>query len=411
VRLLITSEGHFSRGPHEQIFADGPAKYSSWSNYLEVFDEVLVLARVSANQCSLGEAARADGPGVSFCALPDYHGPWQYLKNLPELRRRVREAVARCDAFILRVPGLVGRLAWQELRRRGKAYALEVVGDPWDALGPGTWPDIFRPVFRRVAVHNLQEMCAGAMAIHYVTQNALQRRYPPAKDAYAVGFSDALMDFAFVTPEIIENRYRRIEELAGTGGSNAIRIGFIGSMAQMYKGPDVLLRAAALCRSRGLNFEVTMVGTGRHASEIQALARQLGMEDKARLVGQLPSGQVIFDLLDSVDLFVMPSRAEGLPRALLEAMARGCPCIGSNVGGIPELLAEADLVPPGDPEALAEKIMEVAGNPERLKAMAQRNLEKARQFSPELLKEVRREFFRYVRAHSGAEGKLARTAI
>ena len=104
----------------------------------------------------------------------------------------------------------------------------------------------------------------------------------------------------------------------------------------------------------------------------------------------------------------MPSRAEGLPRALLEAMARGCPCIGSNVGGIPELLAEADLVPPGDPEALAEKILEVAGNPERLKSMGKRNLVKARQFSPELLKEVRRDFFRYVRLHSGAEGKFAR---
>jgi glycosyltransferase involved in cell wall biosynthesis len=412
VRLLITFEGHVSRGSTGEIYADGPARYASWSNYLEVFDEVLILARAGTNQITSGEAARADGPSVSFCALPDYHGPWEYLQNLPELRRRVREAVARCDAFILRVPGLVGRLAWQELRRLGKAYALEVVGDPWDALGSGTWPNIFRPMFRRVAARNLKEICAGAMAVHYVTHDVLQRRYPPAKDAYAVGFSDALMDFAFVTPEIIEKRYCRIEELAGTGGDSrgAIRIGFIGSLARMYKGPDVLLRAAALCRSRGLNFEVTMVGAGRHTPEVQALARRLGMEGQTRLAGQLPSGQPIFDFLDSVDLFVMPSRAEGLPRALLEAMARGCPCIGSNVGGIPELLAEADLVPPNDPAVLAEKILEVAGDPERLKSMAQRNLEKARQFSPELLKEVRRDFFRYVRLHSGAGEKLARAA-
>jgi len=409
VRLLITSEGHFSRGPGDKIYADGPAKYSSWANYLEAFDEVVILARVAANQNNASEAARADGPCISFCALSDYHGPWQYLKNLPDLRCRVRETVARCDAFIPRVPGLVGRLAWQELMSQGKKYALEVVGDPWDALGPGTWPGIFRPVFRRTATRNLKKMCAGAMAIHYVTQNALQRRYPPAKDAYSVGFSDALMDFAFAKPETIEKRYRRLDELAAPSshGGNPLRIGFIGSLAQMYKGPDVLLRAAAFCRNRGLNLELTLVGGGRHAPQMRALAQRLGIEDRTRLAGQLPSGPPIFDFLDSVDLFVMPSRAEGLPRALLEAMARGCPCIGSDVGGIPELLAADELVPPSDPAALAEKILEVAANSGGLRSMARRNLEIARQFSPELLKEVRRDFLRYVRLHSATEVRPA----
>jgi glycosyltransferase involved in cell wall biosynthesis len=167
----------------------------------------------------------------------------------------------------------------------------------------------------------------------------------------------------------------------------------------------VLLRAALLCDRRGLNFEVVMVGAGRHTEEMQALAIRTGIQDKARFLGQLPSGKAIFDFLDSVDLFVMPSRAEGLPRALLEAIARACPCIGSAIGGIPELLAPADLVPAGDAAALAGKIMEVAGNPQRMKEMARRNLEKAREFSPEHLKDARRDFFRYVRLHSEAGGK------
>lgn len=404
MKILVAVEQHFARGPGQCILADGPAKYSSWSNYLEEFDEVLILARVGLKLSDLGGEARADGPSVSFCALPDYHGLWEYVKNLPQLRAIVRSAVEECDAFILRVPGLVGRLAWKELTQQGKPYALEVVGDPWDAFGPGTWPNVLRPVFRRVATRNLQKMCAGAMAVHYVTQNALQQRYPPGNGAYAVGFSDALMEFAYVTPEIIETRYRRIEAVTGTGSDHGIttRIGFIGSMAQMYKGPDVLLRAAALCRERGLNFELEMVGAGRHAQEIQALAQELEIGDNTRFPGQLPFGGAVFEFLDSVDLFVMPSRAEGLPRALLEAMARGCPCIGSDVGGIPELLDPEALVLPGDATALAVKILDVANNPQRLKQMSQRNLEKAREFSPERLKDVRRTFFRYVRAHSGS---------
>lgn len=411
MKILLTTEHHFSLGPAKEIYGDGPAKYSSWSNYLEGFDEVIVLARVAEWHEISQQEARADGPSVSFCALPNYTGPWQYLKSFLGLKARVREAILQADAYILRVPGLVGRLAWREITRLGRPYALEVVGDPWDALGPGTWPSIFRPVFRHVATHQLKQMCQNAVAIHYVTQEALQRRYPPGPGTYSVGFSDALMDSTFALPVVLGERYRRIEELAQRGGDSMkpLRIGFIGSLARMYKGPDVLLRAALLCRRRGLNFEVLMVGAGRHAEEIQALAIRLGIQDKARFLGQMPSGKAIFDFLDSLDLFVMPSRAEGLPRALLEAMARACPCIGSAIGGIPELLAPADLVRAGDAAALAGRIMEVAGNPQRLKEMARRNLEKAREFSPEHLKEARRDFFRYVRLHSETGARSTRS--
>jgi len=405
VRLLVTSEGHVSRGAGGEFTGQTAGKYSSWSNYLETFDEVVVLARAAEQREIPHKEARADGPSVSFCALQNYTGPWQYLLHLPQLKARVREAVSHADAYILRVPGLVGRLAWGEITRLGKPYALEVVGDPWDALGPGTWPNIFRPVFRRVATHQLKQMCQRALAVHYVTQQALQRRYPPGPNSYAVGFSDALMDSAFALPDVLDERYKRIEALTkiGANSENAPRIGFIGSLARMYKGPDVLLRAARRCRQRGLNLEFAIVGAGRHAEEVQALAARLGIQDRVRFLGQIPSGKPVFDFLDSVDLFVMPSRAEGLPRALLEAMARGCPCIGSAIGGIPELLAPEDLVPVGDALALAGKMMEVAQNPSRMKEMARRNLEKAQEFSPEHLKDVRRDFFRYVRLHSGID--------
>ncbi|HEV1994049.1 MAG TPA: glycosyltransferase family 4 protein, partial [Candidatus Acidoferrum sp.] len=327
-----------------------------------------------------------------------------YLRVLPELNASVRQAVRECDAYILRMPGLLGRLALREINRLGRPCALEVVGDPWDALGPGTWPSLLRPFFRRAAARQLRVACRHAMAVHYVTQQALQRRYPPGEKAYAVGFSDALMDAAFASAEILEQRYGRIEQAARNAGDRGrrFRIGFIGSLARMYKGPDLLLHAAADCRSRGLDFEMVMVGDGRHAQAMQALARRLGIADRTQFAGQLPYGQAVFDFLDSIDLFVMPSRAEGLPRALLEAMARGCPCIGCEVGGIPELLAQDDLAPLGDAQALAGKILEVAGSPQRLKQMALRNLEKARQFSPEFLEEARRGFFRYVRDHSEA---------
>ena len=399
MRLLTTSEVHFTRVTEREICAEGPTNYSFWSCYLEIFDEVTVLARVGIPSGLSREGARADGPLVSFRALPNYYGPWQYFGNLIQLRNSVRLAVRESDAYILRVPGLVGRLAWHEIRRLKRKYALEVVADPWDALAPGTWPSLFRPVFRRVGAGELREMCREATSIHYVTESALQKRYPAAPDAYTIAYPNALMDFAYATLPILQDRFRQMDM------NKSVRVGFIGSLAQMYKGPDILLHAFSICRTRGSDFELVMVGNGRYAEEMKALARRLEVEDKTQFIPRLTFGKPIFDFLDSVDLFVMPSRAEGLPRVLVEAMARGCPCIGSNVGGIPELLAPEDLVPPNNPEELAQKIMEVTANPERMKAMSERNLARAKQFDPEVLRAARLAFYRYVRDHSGKNAK------
>ncbi len=111
----------------------------------------------------------------------------------------------------------------------------------------------------------------------------------------------------------------------------------------------------------------------------------------------MPAGEAVREEMDRADVFVMPSRQEGLPRATIEAMARALPCIGSTVGGIPELLATEDLVPPGDALALATKIREVVSDPERMARMSARNLAKAGEYRDEALRERRVAFYRHVR--------------
>jgi phosphatidyl-myo-inositol dimannoside synthase len=344
---------------------------------------------------------RADGPGVSFRPLPDHTGPWQHLQVRHHARVIARNAIDECNAHLLRVPGLVGQMVWREIVRAKKPYALEVVGDPWEALGPGTWPYSSRPIFRRIATWQLKRICIGAIAVNYVTSETLQNRYPPSKSAYAAGFSNVNLENAIVPAETIKGRHRRFHELPwrGSKSANPIRIGFIGSFAQMYKGPDTLLHATALCSSH-LNFQLILVGAGRYVTEMKALASNLSIADRVEFRGEIPSGGPILDFLDYTDLFVMPSRAEGLPRALVEAMSRGCPCIASAVGGIPELLEATDLVPPNSPEKLAELILQVAADPDRLLAMSARNLAKAAQLNPQALNESRRAFLEEVKRRS-----------
>jgi len=400
-RLLVTSEEHYSVSASGAIYSCGPANYASWSRYLAVFDEVLVLARVIKSGCQENEHQRADGSGVLFRPLPDHTGPWQYLQFRRQAGIVARNAITECSAYLLRVPGLVSQMVWHELVRAKKPYALEVMGDPWEALSRGTWPHISRPIFRRIATKQLKRICTGAIAVNYVTSETLQKRYSPSKSAYAVGFSDVNLGNTSAPAEMIERRYRRLHELPwqDAKGASPIRIGFIGSFARLYKGADTLIHAVALCQGR-FNFELTMVGAGRHLPEMKTLAAKLGIADRVEFLGELTSGLSIFEFLDSIDLFVMPSRAEGLPRALVEAMSRGCPCIASAVGGIPELLEPDDLVPPGSPKKLAKLILQIAADSNRLRAMSARNLAKAAQFNPQALNESRHAFLEEVRRGS-----------
>jgi glycosyltransferase involved in cell wall biosynthesis len=402
LRILVTLEEHLCRAPDGNVYTQGPADYSAWSELLDTFDEVVLLARVMESSNASAEQSRIDGPSISVHELPHYNGPWGYLYKLSPLRIRARQAVARCDVYLLRVPGLVSRLAWQEIRRVKRLYAAQAVGDPADALSSGTIRSVFRPLYRQVAIRDMRQICEQANAVLYCSKESLPQRYPPGKNSYSASSAWVILTQGYASPALMAERHGRVDEriLSKRDLASPLRFGFIGSFAQLYKGADTLLRAALLCSQNGLNYQILFVGEGRYRTATQSLATGLLLQQKCAFLGQLGFGKPIFDFLDSVDLFLMPSRAEAFGRALLEAMARGCPCIGSNVGGIPDLLAADDLVPPNDPEALARKIMEVTADPQRMKAMSERNLARAKQFDPDTLRDMRRVFYEYVRAHS-----------
>lgn len=169
------------------------------------------------------------------------------------------------------------------------------------------------------------------------------------------------------------------------------------SFSQMYKAPDVMIRAVARLRGQGRPVKLRLVGGGIYLEPMRKLAASLGVADAVEFRGRVPAGDGVRAELDQADLFLLVSRAEGLGRALIEAMARGLPCIGSNVGGIPQLLAPEDLVPPGDHVALADKISAFLDDPSRRKAASERNLERAQDYREEVLNLRRHALFRVVR--------------
>lgn len=384
--LVFTLEHRFERTPDGKVWTRAAFEYSLWKRYLDVFDRVQVVSRVRDVETVQAGRKRADGKQVSFKPIPHFIGPLQYLRNFGNIRKLIRECSSGEASYIMRVPSLLGTLMLRELKKRDHPYGLEVVGDPRDVFAPGVLRHALRPLFRYFFSRNLVAQCAQADAVSYVTERTLQQRYPCP--AFSISAS---------TVDLPSDAYTDGPHLSRNSGVQHTLV-FVGSLAQLYKAPHVLIDAVGTCVEKGLDVRLIMVGDGRYRSELESRAVDLGLADRVTFIGQVQAGREVREQLDKADLFVLPSFTEGLPSAMLEAMARGLPCIGTDVGGIPELLPDEDMVPPGDAPALAEKILEVLVDTTRLTRMAERNLQKARQYSEAVLQSRRVLFCQQVLA-------------
>ena len=176
----------------------------------------------------------------------------------------------------------------------------------------------------------------------------------------------------------------------------ARKLVFVGSVEQLYKAPEILIAAFARLAKNDPNYHLTMLGAGRNLSMLISLAERLGITEQISFVGEVSSKQVM-DYLHASDVFVLPSRTEGLPRAMIEAMAAGLPCVGSNAGGIPELLAPDFCADAGDSTQLYNILSTLCNDVTRLNQQATRNLAKAKDYRMAELTNRRNEFLSHHR--------------
>jgi glycosyltransferase involved in cell wall biosynthesis len=143
--------------------------------------------------------------------------------------------------------------------------------------------------------------------------------------------------------------------------SDTLVVGMVARLDEYRKGGDVFLRSVALARARCPEIRYVIIGDGTLRPALEQLAAQLKLSDYGRFVGQRAD---VADQLAGMDVFVLPSRYEGLPYSLLEALRAGKPCIAARVGGTDEVLhddsAYGILFPPEDVDACSAAIVTLA---------------------------------------------------
>jgi glycosyltransferase involved in cell wall biosynthesis len=153
----------------------------------------------------------------------------------------------------------------------------------------------------------------------------------------------------------------------GAGASDAL-IGVIARLTEQKGVADFLDALARLAHRPG--WQAAIVGDGPQRAELEARAYRLGLEPRCRFVGTRTD---LGDVLGACDLLVVPSRSEGLPYVVLEAMVVGTPLIATRVGGIPEVILDGVrgvLVPPRAPDRLAAAITAALENPLKSRVLA-----------------------------------------
>jgi glycosyltransferase involved in cell wall biosynthesis len=140
----------------------------------------------------------------------------------------------------------------------------------------------------------------------------------------------------------------------------------VGTVANYHPKKDWanLLHAARLLADRKLPVHFCAVGQGPLEAEVEALHRELDLGSVVTLTGYRPDA---VRLMAGCDIFVLGSKWEGLPVALMEASALGLPIVATRVGGIPDAFhdgVDAVLIDPGSPEQLADAIEDLVDRPE-----------------------------------------------
>jgi glycosyltransferase involved in cell wall biosynthesis len=187
-----------------------------------------------------------------------------------------------------------------------------------------------------------------------------------------------------VLPFIIQDCNERSSETPRAATHETI-FGYAARLEE-GKGPLLLVEALKHLISAGVPAIVKMAGTGPQLPEVMSRVRELGLDDVCKLVGYYtePNGRDAF--MRSLDVFVLPSLAEGTPNSVIEAMAHGLPVIATAVGGIPDLLSPDSgiLIPHGNAAALELAMRRLASDPALRASMGLAARERyLKQFSPE----------------------------
>lgn len=351
------------------------------TRYLDICDRLYVLIRTFHSEKTAEELNMPvlANNRIIVVEMPNYYSIKGLLFRHQEYKR-IANYVRQADFIFARMPSQTSNMVLHCVRRQKKKYMVEVGGCAWDSF----WNHSFKGKILAPYMYLAERYYVSkADYASYVTKKFLQNRYP-TRTKNQIACSNV-----YVSPNIeaLKNRGKAYNEkiIIGTAAN---------SVDVTYKGQDSVIKALVLLKNNNYfaDIEYQIVGPGS-GDYLRTVANNAGILNQVRFMGTLTKSEME-KWLDEVDIYIQPSKQEGLPRALIEAMSHGCYALGSSIAGIPELLAQRFLFKAGNYKQIAQKLNEYTFLSKSEKHEISRlNIRISSEYSEDILDMRRKSFF------------------
>lgn len=390
MKLMVIQEQHFTELPNGEVWADKQSDIRFWDRYLNVFDELVVCARMKKSDTLTAKALRSDRKEVSFVGMPDFRGVAGIIKHYIKIQKALFTALKQADCVIFRAPSPISMVSYAIVRLSGKPFAVELMNNPRTHFSAHAMHNWYQPLIASFITNQTERMCRKANGVSYVTQKALQELYPST--AKLKGESDRYFESSYSTINLSPVHY--IKHDWGEDRPDPIVLVHSGEMVDYRKGQNVFIEALSELKNRGYNVKGIMIGDGEKRTEFEGLANNKDVYDRIDFVGWKSGFDNVQKELLKGHIFVFPSRGEGLPRSVIEAMASGMLCFGSNIDGIPELLDRTLLIDEFDGKAFADRIEPYLKDWKFAKNKRDELFKLSKKYENSILTQRRNEFYR-----------------
>ncbi len=286
-----------------------------------------------------------------------------YYKNLFSLIKdnlvEYREIFAKSDVLLLMVPSIVSMVSYFVLRSTGVPIISYVIGDQVEIIKHGSkykgLMNLFALAVSRAHEFVHKRIINNSRAVFYVGSD-LEKKYPFSGEFAYKTFSSVILE------EDIVSRSSFLDK-------GPVRLLYLGRIAH-EKGLQYLVDSIRILKEQmDIEVELTLCGMGPETQNLKNRVSVLGIEGSVHFRGFIGHGVQLDLIFAENDIFVLPSLSEGIPKVLLEAMAKGLPVIATNVGGIPDIIENHKnglLVPSASAESLAQAVIELIDDKDKM---------------------------------------------
>lgn len=393
MRLVFVNGGsRFKKSEDGRWFTDPNFTKEVWQRYMDLCDEFVIILRQERRIYSIAEAESRFNPvlvnnKIKLVPVEDITHPKCNIINIfkrKKITKTIRHEVAHADKIIIRSASFYTNICQKACIDYNKPYIFEVTGFILEVMSHHS---LMGRLLANYFEHMTKRMAANAECAIYVSDEALQKRYPCKK---MLGCSDVVLNES--NENILKKRLVHIDNKIRDlqAGIGVVKLGTAAFLDVKWKGQENVIRAIAELKKKGItNIQYEMIGIGQGLRLIK-LSKKLGIENQVKVLGPKPHNEV-FSWLDSIDIYIQPSYQEGLCRAIVEAISRACPVIASDTGGNYELINKDYIFPCGDYIKLSSLILTMKEN---YMEEAKRNFQRAAYYKKSRLDSIRSKFMK-----------------